>query len=74
MTATTAAHRRFRRFDLGRLLLYGVAITVLLVIVVPLSFSIIGGFDNASWRPTRSAPIPDSELPADAAYPSFYRC
>ena len=33
-----------RKYDFGRGLLYVIAVVVLLVIVVPLSFSIIGGF------------------------------
>ena len=33
-----------RRFDFGRGLLYLIATVVLLVIIVPLSFSVIGGF------------------------------
>ena len=45
MTATTApTSNSIRKYDFGRGLLYVIAVVVLLVIVVPLSFSIIGGF------------------------------
>ncbi len=45
MTAATApARNASRKFDFGRGLLYLIASVVLLVIIVPLSFSVIGGF------------------------------
>jgi raffinose/stachyose/melibiose transport system permease protein len=45
MTAVTApTSSSTRKYDFGRGLLYVIAVVVLLVIVVPLSFSIIGGF------------------------------
>ena len=45
MTAVTApTSNSTRKYDFGRGLLYVIAVVVLLVIVVPLSFSIIGGF------------------------------
>ena len=60
MTATThSGQTRSRRFDLGRLLLYVVAITVLLVIVVPLSFSIIGGFRSNAQLAADPVGLPD---------------
>ena len=79
-TATTvapAAVRRFRRFDLGRLLLYGVAITVLLVIVVPLSFSIIGGFRSNAQLAADPVGLPEpwifTNYERTLTDPGFYR-
>jgi raffinose/stachyose/melibiose transport system permease protein len=43
-TITVAAPHQSRRFDPGRVVLYTIAVVVLLVIVVPLSFSVLGGF------------------------------
>jgi raffinose/stachyose/melibiose transport system permease protein len=43
-TATAPTSNSPRKYDFGRGLLYVIAALVLLVIVVPLSFSIIGGF------------------------------
>jgi raffinose/stachyose/melibiose transport system permease protein len=43
-TINVAAPHQSRRFDPGRVVLYTIAVVVLLVIVVPLSFSVLGGF------------------------------
>ena len=43
-TVTAPRSNATRKYDFGRGLLYVIAVLVLLVIVVPLSFSIIGGF------------------------------
>ena len=60
MTATTSFTRpRSARFDLGRVLLYGIAVTVLLVIVGPLSFSIIGGFRSNAQLAADPVGLPD---------------
>ncbi len=60
MTAVAApASRSPRKFDFGRGLLYVIAIVVLLVIVVPLSFSIIGGFRSNAQLAADPVGLPD---------------
>jgi raffinose/stachyose/melibiose transport system permease protein len=78
MTATThPVPTRSRRFDLGRLLLYVVAVTVLLVIVVPLSFSIIGGFRSNAQLAADPVGLPDpwvlENYQRTLTDPNFYR-
>ena len=50
---------RPRGFDLGRFLLYTIAISVLLVIVIPLGFSIIGGFRSNAQLAADPVGLPD---------------
>ena len=78
MTATTAFVRsRSPRFDPGRVLLYVVAIMVLLVIVVPLSFSIIGGFRSNAQLAADPVGLPDpwvfSNYHRTLTDPNFYQ-
>ena len=63
MTATTVPTKGpSQKFDFGRGLLYLIAVLVLLVIIVPLSFSIIGGFRSNSQLAAdpSGSPIPGS--------------
>ncbi|MDP9494659.1 MAG: carbohydrate ABC transporter permease, partial [Actinomycetota bacterium] len=60
MTATTAPIRDpSRKFDFSRGLLYLIAIVVLLVIIVPLSFSVIGGFRSNAQLAADPVGLPD---------------
>lgn len=78
MTASTApAPARSRRFDPGRILLYAVAILVLLVIVVPLTFSILGGFRSNAQLAAHPVGLPDpwitDNYQAALTDPAFYQ-
>ena len=78
MTSTTAtAPNPTRRFDFGRGLLYTIAILVLLVIVVPLSFSIIGGFRSNAQLAADPVGLPDpwvlTNYQTTLTDPSFYQ-
>ena len=60
MTATTTtASSRTARFDPRRALLYVIAIIVLLVIVVPLTFSVFGGFRSNAQLAADPVGLPD---------------
>jgi raffinose/stachyose/melibiose transport system permease protein len=60
MTAATASSSdQSRRFDFSRGLLYLIAIVVLLVIIVPLSFSVIGGFRSNAQLAADPVGLPD---------------
>ncbi len=69
--------QRPREFDLGRFLLYAIAISVLLVIVVPLSFSIIGGFRSNAQLAADPVGLPDpwvwTNYQTTFTDPDFYR-
>ncbi|MEX1133312.1 MAG: carbohydrate ABC transporter permease [Acidimicrobiia bacterium] len=58
MTASTAITRS-TRFDLGRIALYAIAVVVLLVIVVPLGFSVLGGFRSNAQLAADPVGLPD---------------
>jgi len=58
MTASTATTRS-TRFDLGRIALYAIAVVVLLVIVVPLGFSVLGGFRSNAQLAADPVGLPD---------------
>lgn len=78
MTSTAApAPSPTRRFDFGRGLLYVIAIVVLLVIVVPLSFSIIGGFRSNAQLASDPVGLPDpwvfTNYQTTLTDPSFYQ-
>jgi raffinose/stachyose/melibiose transport system permease protein len=68
---------RPRRFDLGRFLLYAIAISVLLVIVVPLGFSILGGFRSNAQLAADPVGLPDpwvwTNYQTTLTDPDFYR-
>jgi raffinose/stachyose/melibiose transport system permease protein len=77
MTAATApGSDSSRRFDFSRGLLYLVAIAVLLVIVVPLSFSVIGGFRSNAQLAADPVGLPDpwvwTNYQRALTDPSFY--
>ncbi len=57
--ATPPASNPSRKFDFGRGLLYLIAIVVLLVIIVPLSFSVIGGFRSNAQLAADPVGLPD---------------
>ena len=60
MTAsTTVAPTGSWRFKPGRVLLYTVAVVVLLVIVVPLTFSVLGGFRSNAQLAADPVGLPD---------------
>jgi raffinose/stachyose/melibiose transport system permease protein len=77
MNASSASIPRARRFDLGRFLLYAIAISVLLVIVVPLGFSIIGGFRSNAQLAADPVGLPDpwvwTNYQTTFTDPDFYR-
>jgi raffinose/stachyose/melibiose transport system permease protein len=77
MTASSAPMPRPRGFDLGRFLLYTIAISVLLVIVVPLTFSIIGGFRSNAQLAADPVGMPDpwvwTNYQTTVTDPDFYR-
>jgi raffinose/stachyose/melibiose transport system permease protein len=76
-TVTIAKANRGRRFDPGRVLLYTIAIVVLLVIVIPLSFSVLGGFRTNAQLAADPVGLPDpwvwSNYQTTFADPDFYR-
>ena len=65
-----------RRFDFGRGLLYLIATVVLLVIIVPLSFSVIGGFRSNAQLAADPVGLPDpwvwTNYQTALTDPSFY--
>ena len=75
-TATTPSSDPSRRFDLSRGLLYLIAISVLLVIIVPLSFSVIGGFRSNAQLAADPVGLPDpwvwTNYQRALTDPSFY--
>ena len=77
MTATTVPTKSpSQKFDFGRGLLYLIAVLVLLVIIVPLSFSIIGGFRSNSQLAADPVGLPDpwvwTNYQTALTDPSFY--
>jgi raffinose/stachyose/melibiose transport system permease protein len=77
MTAATApSSDPSRRFDFSRGLLYLIAIIVLLVIIVPLSFSVIGGFRSNAQLAADPVGLPDpwvwTNYQRALTDPSFY--
>ncbi len=78
MTSTTAtASNPTGRFDFGRGLLYVIAVVVLLVIVVPLSFSILGGFRSNAQLAADPVGLPDpwvfTNYQTTLTDPNFYQ-
>jgi raffinose/stachyose/melibiose transport system permease protein len=76
-TVTIAKANRGRRFDPGRVLLYTIAVVVLLVIVIPLSFSVLGGFRTNAQLAADPVGLPDpwvwSNYQTTFTDPDFYR-
>jgi raffinose/stachyose/melibiose transport system permease protein len=76
-TITVAKANRGRRFDPGRVLLYTIAIVVLLAIVIPLSFSVLGGFRTNAQLAADPVGLPDpwvwSNYQTTFTDPDFYR-
>ena len=77
MTATTVRNKGpSQKFDFGRGLLYLIATLVLLAIIVPLSFSIIGGFRSNSQLAAQPVGLPDpwvwTNYQTALTDPSFY--
>jgi raffinose/stachyose/melibiose transport system permease protein len=76
-TITVGKVNRGRRFDPGRVLLYTIAIVVLLVIVIPLSFSVLGGFRSNAQLAADPVGLPDpwvwSNYQTTLSDPDFYR-
>jgi raffinose/stachyose/melibiose transport system permease protein len=78
MTAVTAPRSSpARKYDFGRGLLYVIAVLVLLVIVVPLSFSIIGGFRSNAQLAADPVALPNpwifTNYQTALTDPSFYQ-
>ena len=78
MTAVTAPTGNSpRKYDFGRGLLYVIAVVVLLVIVVPLSFSIIGGFRSNAQLAADPVALPNpwifTNYQTALTDPDFYR-
>lgn len=78
MTVVTAPRSNpTRKYDLGRGLLYVMAVLVLLVIVVPLSFSIIGGFRSNAQLAADPVALPSpwifTNYQTALTDPSFYQ-
>jgi raffinose/stachyose/melibiose transport system permease protein len=76
-TITVGKANRSRRLDPGRVLLYTIAILVLLVIVIPLSFSVLGGFRSNAQLAADPVGLPDpwvwSNYQTTLSDPDFYR-
>jgi raffinose/stachyose/melibiose transport system permease protein len=77
VTATTVRNKGpSQKFDFGRGLLYLIATLVLLAIIVPLSFSIIGGFRSNSQLASDPVGLPDpwvwTNYQTALTDPSFY--
>ncbi|HEY7468012.1 MAG TPA: carbohydrate ABC transporter permease [Acidimicrobiia bacterium] len=76
-TAATSTPTTSRRIRPGRVVLYVVAILVLLVIVVPLSFSVIGGFRSNAQLAADPVGLPDpwvwTNYQRTFTDPGFYR-
>jgi raffinose/stachyose/melibiose transport system permease protein len=74
--AATSALRR-RRFDPGRIVLYTIAIVVLMLIVVPLSFSVLGGFRSNAQLAADPVGLPSpwvwTNYHTTLTDPSFYQ-
>lgn len=77
MTAVAAPRSPTRKYDFGRGLLYVIAVLVLLVIVVPLSFSIIGGFRSNAQLAADPVALPNpwifTNYQTALTDPSFYQ-
>ncbi len=78
MTATTVPTKGpSQKFDFGRGLLYLIAALVLLVIIVPLSFSIIGGFRSNAQLAADPVALPNpwifSNYQTALTDPNFYQ-
>ncbi len=76
-TVTASTPHRIRRVDPGRVLLYSIAIVVLLVIVVPLSFSVLGGFRSNAQLAADPVGLPDpwvwTNYQTTLSDPAFYQ-
>jgi raffinose/stachyose/melibiose transport system permease protein len=76
ITGPVGPGRRKRRFDPVRLALYTIAVIVLLVIVVPLSFSVLGGFRSNAQLAADPVGLPDpwiwTNYQATFSDPDFY--
>lgn len=74
--AANSALRR-RRFDPGRIVLYTIAIVVLMLIVVPLSFSVLGGFRSNAQLAADPVGLPSpwvwTNYHTTLTDPSFYQ-
>jgi raffinose/stachyose/melibiose transport system permease protein len=77
VTAVAAPRSPTRKYDFGRGLLYVIAVLVLLVIVVPLSFSIIGGFRSNAQLAADPVALPNpwifTNYQTALTDPSFYQ-
>jgi raffinose/stachyose/melibiose transport system permease protein len=76
MATTIPVPARPQRRGLGRFLLYAVAVTVLLVIVVPLTFSLFGGFRSNAQLAADPVGLPSpwvwSNYQTTLSNPDFY--
>jgi raffinose/stachyose/melibiose transport system permease protein len=76
-TVTAITPHRSRRFDPGRVLLYSIAVAVLLVIVVPLSFSVLGGFRSNAQLAADPVGLPNpwvwTNYQTTLSDPAFYQ-
>jgi raffinose/stachyose/melibiose transport system permease protein len=76
-TVNVPAPRPSRKFDPGRVLLYTIAVVVLLVIVVPLSFSVLGGFRSNAQLAANPVGLPDpwvwTNYQTTLSDPDFYQ-
>ncbi|MEX1126791.1 MAG: carbohydrate ABC transporter permease [Acidimicrobiia bacterium] len=76
MTTTTTVPALAPRRGFGRFLLYAVAVAVLLVIVIPLTFSVLGGFRSNGQLAADPVGLPDpwvwSNYQTTLSNPAFY--
>ena len=76
-TVTPITPHRARRLDPGRVLLYSIAVAVLLVIVVPLSFSVLGGFRSNAQLAADPVGLPNpwvwTNYQTTLSDPAFYQ-
>ncbi|HET9203093.1 MAG TPA: carbohydrate ABC transporter permease [Acidimicrobiia bacterium] len=76
-TVTANIPHRARRLDPGRVLLYSIAVAVLLVIVVPLSFSVLGGFRSNAQLAADPVGLPNpwvwTNYQTTLSDPAFYQ-
>lgn len=76
-TVTAITPHRARRLDPGRVLLYSIAVAVLLVIVVPLSFSVLGGFRSNAQLAADPVGLPNpwvwTNYQTTLSDPAFYQ-
>lgn len=76
-TVTANIPHRARRLDPGRVLLYSIAVVVLLVIVVPLSFSVLGGFRSNAQLAADPVGLPNpwvwTNYQTTLSDPAFYQ-